>query len=295
MAANTSTGFRSIFGALAAAAALAGAVAAVPAFGPAVALAGAASTWDGLRPEVFGNRRIESGLGIVTLKAPFRPEDQRAVPIAVDARFLDGRTVKAVTLIVDENPMPVAAVFTLGAEKRQVALKTNVRLNQETHVRAVVEASDGRLYMAAQLVRFAGGQAACAAPPTGNPEEIAANMGRMRVANVAAAESAAAGAAASPAASAIASRIRLEVSHPNHTGMALDQQTLLYIPLRMITGLEVRQGETKLFDVAGSISIAENPVFEFDVELTGEHRIVATLKDSDGAEWRRELELPAGS
>ncbi len=281
MAHKTSAGYRL----LAMAIVLAAGVAGIFAPSAPVALAAGMSTWDGLRPEVFGTRRIDSGLGVVTLKAPFRPEDQRAVPVGIEARFIDGRTVKSVTLVVDENPSPVAAVFTLATKKNQVALKTNIRLNQETHVRAIVEASDGKLYMVSQLVRFAGGQAACAAPPTGNPEEIAANMGKMRVANV----------PVEANASSIASRVQLKISHPNHSGMALDQQSLLYIPLRMITNLEVSQGGTKLFDMAGSISLAENPAFEFDVDLTGEHRIVAKLKDSDGAEWSRELELPAGS
>src|SRR5215207_268641 len=66
--------------------------------------ASAQSAWDNIRPEVFGQRIIHDGAGIMTLKAPFRPEDQRAVPIGVDAKFADGRSVKAITIIIDENP-----------------------------------------------------------------------------------------------------------------------------------------------------------------------------------------------
>jgi len=245
----------------------------------------AGSTWDGLKGDVFGQRRIENGLGIMTLKAPVRPEDQRAVPVDIEARFADGRTVKSVTLVVDENPMPVSAVFNMGPNQRQVSLKTNIRLNQQTEVRAIVEASDGALYMASQLVKFAGGQAACAAPPTGNPEEIAANMGKMQLTD----------ASTSGQATQIMHDMRLRISHPNHTGMALDQQTLLYIPLRMISSLEVMQGDVKLFDMIGSITLSENPVLEFPVSLTGEHTINVVLKDSDGTEWKRSLPIQAGS
>lgn len=256
--------------------------------GGAAAWSGAAtagSTWDGLKPDVFGTRKIDSGLGIVTIKAPIRPEDQRAVPVSIDAKFADGRSIKSVTLVVDENPSPVAAVFNMGPGQRHVALKTAIRLNQQTQVRAIIEADDGGLYMASQLVKFAGGQAACAAPPTGNPEEIAANMGKMLLAD----------ANEDGNATQIAHRVRLKISHPNHTGMALDQQTLLYIPLRMVTALEVRQGGAKLFDMTGSITLAENPVFEFPVDLKGEHQINVTLKDSDGAEWKKSLAVRAGS
>ena len=242
-------------------------------------------TWNGLSGDIFGSRTIHNGQGIVKLGAPTRPEDQRAVPVSIDAQFNDGRTVKSVTLVVDENPMPVAEVFTMGANQRSVSLKTKVRLNQQTDVRAIVEASDGELYMASRLVKFAGGQAACAAPPTGNPEEIAANMGKMSLERV----------AAEGNATSIVQPVRLKISHPNHTGMALDQQTLLYIPLRMITELEVRQGEVKLFDMKGSISISENPVFEFPVSLIGADALKVVLNDSEGTEWVRVLPIHAGS
>lgn len=245
----------------------------------------AGGTWDGLKPEVFGQRKIEGGIGVVSIKAPFRPEDQRAVPVSIDARFVDGRTVKSVTLVVDENPSPVAAVFNMGEGRTHFGLKTAVRLNQETQVRAIVEASDGALYMSSQLVKFAGGQAACSAPPTGNADEIAANMGKMQLADVERAGNA----------TEIEHRVRLKISHPNHTGMALDQQTLLYIPLRMITALEISQGGTKLFDMTGSITISENPAIEFPVSLTGDDQLKVVLKDSDGTEWSRTMSIRAGS
>lgn len=247
--------------------------------------ASAGGTWDGLQAEVIGTRSVQSGRGVITLMAPARPDDQRAVPVAIDARFSDGRTVKTVTLVVDENPMPVAAVFNMGPNQRHVAFKTAIRLNQQTEIRAIVEASDGALYMTSRLVKFAGGQAACAAPPTGNPEEIAANMGKMKLADV----------PSEGNATQIEHDIRLTISHPNHTGMAMDQQTLLYIPLRMISTLEVRQGDVKLFDMTGSITIAENPYFEFPVSLIADHNLKVVLKDSEGTEWTRTLPIRAGS
>lgn len=262
------------------------AIAAISSFAaPAARVIADDGTWNALKGEVFGGRTIHNGLGVLKLGAPTRPEDQRAVPISIDAKFVDGRTVKSITLVVDENPMPVAEVFTMGPNQRDISLKTNVRLNQQTDVRAIVEASDGELYMASRLVKFAGGQAACAAPPTGDPKEIAANMGKMSVERI----------ASKGNATSIEQPVRLKISHPNHTGMALDQQTLLYIPLRMITDLEVRQGEVKLFDMKGSISISENPVLEFPVSLTGTNTLKVVLKDSEGAEWVRTLPIHTGS
>ena len=84
-----------------------------------------------------------------------------------------------VTIIVDENPSPVAAQFDIGGKRDRLKLATLMRLNAATDVRVIVEASDGALYMAERFVKFAGGQAACSAPPSGTPELIAANMGKM--------------------------------------------------------------------------------------------------------------------
>ena len=69
----------------------------------------AGKAWDEIRAGVFAGRDIQPAGEAIVLTAPFRPLDQRAVPIEVEAKFADGRTIRAVTLIVDENPSPVAA------------------------------------------------------------------------------------------------------------------------------------------------------------------------------------------
>ena len=103
----------------------------------------AGSAWDEIRAGVFAGRTINPAGEAVVLTAPFRPLDQRAVPIEVEARFADGRTVRAVTIIVDQNPTPVAARFDIGGKREHLKVSTLLRLNAGTDVRAIVEASDG--------------------------------------------------------------------------------------------------------------------------------------------------------
>lgn len=247
------------------------------------ALAG--STWDGIRKEVYGDRPIHDGSGVLVLKAPNRPDDQRAVPISVETALTDGRTVKTVTFVVDENPSPVAAVFHMGPGRERVAISSKFRVNAQTDVRAIVEASDGALYMTSQLVKFAGGQAACAAPPTGDEKEIAANMGKMQLADV----------RSGSARTEINHKVRLSLSHPNHTGMQLDQLTLLYIPLRMVNRVDARLGEETAFTMDGSITLSENPVIEFDYKLNGSDKLDVTMTDTEGASWRKSFPLGPAS
>lgn len=250
---------------------------------PGTALAG--SAWDDVKANVFKGRAIEPAGAIVQLTAPTRPKDQSHVPIAVEAAFKDGRTIRSLTLIVDENPTPIAAVFDFGQKRDKARIATELRLNAATQVRAVVEASDGRLYMADRFVKFAGGQASCSAPPQGDPEEIAANMGKMTFTPVRKAV----------AATEISPSARLQVSHPNHTGMVLDQLTLLYIPLRIVSDIEVREGNERIFTMTGSMTMSQNPVIDFDYQVNGAESMSVLVNDSDGASWQQSFPIGQGS
>ncbi len=243
------------------------------------------STWADLKPDVFGDRKILPAGNLVELNAPTRPDDQRAVPVVLKAHLADGRTIKSVTFVVDENPSPVAAVFKLGPDRTQLNMALNLRFNTGTALRAIVEASDGALYMTSRHVKFAGGQAACSAPPTGNPEDIAANMGKMSFVPE----------TQTAAATVLRPKAQLKISHPNHTGMALDQQTLLYIPLRMISNLEVKQGDERVFEMTGSITLSENPEIDFDYRTNGAQELRVVLADSDGTSWEQAFPIGSGS
>jgi sulfur-oxidizing protein SoxY len=247
--------------------------AAVPAF--------AGNAWDEIRGSVFGDKKIEDGRGLITLGAPYRPEDMRVVPITIDTALNDGRSIKTVSFILDENPTPVVAVFHMGAGRDAVALKSNFRVDRQTDVRAVVETNDGQLYMVSQLIKYAGGQASCSAPPTGDPAEIAANMGKMQLAEVKAADTA----------TTTLGHAKVDLNHPNHTGMVMDQQTLLYTPMKMISEVSVRQGDDVVFTAEGSIALSQNPMIEFDYKRGGSQEFEVTMKDTDGGVWTKKFQI----
>lgn len=245
----------------------------------------AGDTWNDLKPDVFGDRPIVDGSDIIRLEAPHRPEDQRAVPVRMRAVLRDGRTIKSVTFVLDENPMPVSAVFNIGGARSHVELGLNFRLGRKTDVRAIVEASDGTLYMVERFVNFAGGQSACTAPPEGDPAEILANMGMMSVTH----------APSKVAATLARPKARLDLSHPNHTGMVLDPIKLHYTPMRMVQEIEVRQGGELVFSMSGSITLSQDPSIEFDYKVNGETQLNVTAKDSDETVWERTFAINQGS
>jgi sulfur-oxidizing protein SoxY len=249
------------------------------------AVAQASDTWPGIHAEAFGGRAIQDGAGIVTLTAPYRPDDVRSVPLEAEIKLPHGRTIKAVSFVVDMNPSPVAAVFRMGESRAQVHLGTHIRLDQQSDVRVVVEADNGALYMASRLVKFAGGQASCSAPPVGDPAEIVANMGKMDFATL----------GAKPNGSHQTARAHYDLNHPNHTGMVLDPITLLYIPLLMVERIEARQGDALVFEMTGSITLAQNPAVTFDFVTNGAAEMTVTARDTSGTSWTRSFPIgPAG-
>lgn len=264
--------------------ALTACVVAAASFAGLSAVARASESWPGIHAEAFAGRPMQDGGGVVKLTAPYRPDDVRSVPLEADIALPEGRTIRSVSFVVDENPAPVAAVFRLGEGRRQAHLATRIRLDQQSDVRVIVEASDGALYMSGQLVKFAGGQASCSAPPVGDPAEIAASMGRMELAAV----------GQRPNGSHQTGRVRYDLSHPNHTGMVLDPVTLLYIPLLMVERIEARQGDELVLEMTGSITLAQNPAVAFDFVTNGAGEMTMTARDTSGAVWTGRFPIGPG-
>src|SRR3546814_20825578 len=71
-----------------------------------------AERWDFLRGEIFGERALADGAGIVALEAPDRALDAALVPITVTLSGDD--PVPAVYVVVDQHPGPRAAHVTFG-------------------------------------------------------------------------------------------------------------------------------------------------------------------------------------
>lgn len=246
------------------------------------ALGLAQDAWPSIRAELYGARAVESAAGIVALAAPPRAGDDRAVPMRIDARLPFGAAIARMTLVIDENPMPVSAVVDFAEPTRAASFDFTMRLNGPSPVRAIVEADDGRLYMAETTVKTSG-LGACAAPPVTDATAALATLGQMALA-----------ADADPlrARGEAGDRVRLSISHPSYSGMQMDQITLLYRPARFVETLEVWADETPLFTVTGSISLSENPQIAFDRPHAAQ-ALRVRLTDTDGAVFERRFGLGA--
>src|SRR3954452_4841542 len=105
--------------------------------------------WPGLVRDIFDGRPMNDGGGVIAIEMPYRAEDAAIVPVTLRTMLPagDSRRVVAITLVIDQNPAPMAARFELGADAAVSQISTRVRVNNYTDVHAVAELSDGKLYM----------------------------------------------------------------------------------------------------------------------------------------------------
>jgi sulfur-oxidizing protein SoxY len=232
--------------------------------------------WPDLARDVFNDRPLADGSGLIAIEMPVRAEDAGIVPVTLRATLPpgDARVVTAFTLVIDENPAPVAATFKVGAGVTLIS--TRVRVNAYTDVHAVAELSDGRLYVVDTYIKASGG---CSAPMAKNPDAEQANLGLMRFRQFA---------PPSVAPSNVTREAQIMIRHPNNSGLQRDQVSLLYIPLFIVSQLRVWQGDELLIDMEGGISISEDPNIRFAYRPNGASKFRAEAVDTEGHVFKGE-------
>jgi sulfur-oxidizing protein SoxY len=238
--------------------------------------------WPGLVQDIFDNHAMEDGAGVIAIEMPYRAEDAAIVPVTLRTMLPagDSRRVVAITLVIDQNPSPMAARFELGQDSSVSQISTRVRVNNYTDVHAVAELSDGKLYVAKTYVKASGG---CSAPAAKNADEAKGKLGQMRFRQFTKSNE-------GPASGAREAQIM--VGHPNNSGLQMDQVTQLYVPAFFVNELQVSQDDRLILKMAGGISISEDPNIRFTYVPNGAKRVHVEAKDTEGhvfqSEWKVE-------
>ncbi len=237
--------------------------------------------WPGLVQDIFNNRPINDGSGVIAIEMPYRAEDAAVVPVTLRTKLSpdDSRRVRAITLVIDRNPAPMAAKFELGPDAKVTEISTRVRINNYTDVHAVAELSDGQLYMVKTYVKASGG---CSAPAAKNAEEAKNRLGQMRYRQFAT--------SAEERANGIR-EAQIMIGHPNNSGLQMDQLTQLYIPAFFINELRLWQDDSLVLAMEGGISISEDPNIRLTYVSNGARRFRAEAKDTEGHVFHNEWDI----
>jgi sulfur-oxidizing protein SoxY len=238
----------------------------------------ASGVWRKVRADLFAGAPIAPGNNVLVLETPKRAEDAAVVPLVVRAQFAQSqsRYIEKLWLIIDNNPSPIAAVFRFTPESGRADIETRVRVEQYTHIRAVALTSGGSLYMAVNYVKASGG---CSAPAGKDAAAARASLGKMRLRVDDALVT------GRPALA------QLMISHPNDSGLAMDQLTRTYAPPHYVRSVEVRYGGKMVMSADLDFSISENPNFRFYFIPGSDKELEARVVDSKDLEFTAKLTL----
>jgi len=240
--------------------------------------------WAPIRKMMFGDREILDGKDIVRVYLALRAADAATVPVAVKAQIdqTPERYIQRVYLIVERNPSPAAGIFHFTPESGRAQVETRLRFEDFSHVRAIAETNDGKLYMDSRWVKAAGG---CSAP-SGKFQVPAALMGKMKFRfddSVKYNEP---------------NLVQVNIRHPNESGLAMDFDASR-VP-QFVRSVVVTYDSKPVMTAEVDFSLSDNPTFRFwfvprkagelrvEVEDTHDQRYVQTIPISEGAQ------LPGG-
>jgi sulfur-oxidizing protein SoxY len=234
--------------------------------------------WPGLVQDIFNNRPMNDGADVIAIEMPYRAEDAAIVPVTLRTKLSpgDSRRVLTITLVIDQNPAPMAAKFELGPDAKVSEISTRVRVNNYTDVHAVAELSDGKLYVTKTYVKASGG---CSAPAAKNADEARSRLGQMRYRQF-----------TRPGQGPVSGvrEAQVMIGHPNNSGLQMNQVTQLYIPAFFVNELRLWQDDGLVLAMEGGISISEDPNIRFTYVANGAKRFRAEAKDTEGHVFRNE-------
>jgi len=233
-------------------------------------------TWDGIKEELYGNRPLHDGSRFISIDAPYRTPDDARAQLAAHIVAPPGLQIGKVTVVLDENPMPVSAVFALDRPLPSFFFDVTMRVNGPTPMHVIAETSDGQLFVAETFVKTSG-LGACSAPPGSDPDSALASLGEMNIEVTG---------TLPPAGSATTllnrmNRMDVDIDHPSHSGMQMDQISLLFIPMRYVETVEIDLDGAAYVDMTGSISLSENPRVGLSVPRRSQS-VDVTMTDTNG-------------
>jgi sulfur-oxidizing protein SoxY len=230
--------------------------------------------WTELKGTMFDERQIGDGSHLLAIEAPYRAHDAALVPIEITALKPQSPDayIKTITLVIDKNPAPVAAVFHLAPESGLASISTRVRVNAYSDIRAIAETSDGALHMVSRFVKASGG---CSAPAQKDLDESLAKLGIMKLRRYTPIPT-------PTGASGPIHEAQLMIRHPNTTGLQMDQVTGYYIPAHFVDEIEIRLGDRTVLSIEGAISLSENPTVRFHFVPQDDADLSAHVEDTDG-------------
>ncbi len=209
------------------------------------------NTWNNvLKPEFFAQQAIEESDKVIELEAPVRAEDPSLVPVKVTSKIKQTKEhyIKKILVLVDNNPYPYVGEFEFTPESGKADIAMRIRVNTNSHIRAIAQMNDDKLTMTKKFVKASGG---CSAPIGTNSDDAMSRLGKMKFrldGEVKVGEP---------------TSVQLMISHPNITGMQMDQVTRFVKKAHFVKQVKVSFNDKPILTAKTDIAISSDPNFRF--------------------------------
>jgi sulfur-oxidizing protein SoxY len=209
------------------------------------------TTWNNtLKKSYFAGKTIQESNTVIELETPYRAEDPALVPIKIISKIKQTKDnyIKKITVFVDKNPYPFVGEFELTPETGKADLAMRVRVNTYSYIRAIAEMNNGKFYMTKKFIKASGG---CSAPIGADLDAAMKRLGKMKFKVNKKLE------AGEP------SLVQLLISHPNITGMQMDQVTRFIKKSHFMDKLTITFNDKPVLTATTDIAISADPNFRF--------------------------------
>ena len=237
-----------------------------------------AGVWETfLKDKYFKDVTIIEDSTVIEMTTPYRAEDAAVTPVSISAKIEQNPDlyIEKIYVVVDKNPDPLVGVFNLTPKMGKADLAMRIRINEYTNVRAIAALNTGEHHMVTNFVKASGG---CSAPLGADLKAAMERIGQMKFRNVEQENT---------------GELKLAqfmVSHPNITGMQLDQRTRLITPAHYIKKVNITLDDEPLMSAEMGISVSADPSFRFFFKPQTKGVIKAEVSDSKGLEWTETFE-----
>jgi sulfur-oxidizing protein SoxY len=233
--------------------------------------------WPVIKESFFAGKTIENA-PFIKLEGPRRAESGAQVPITltIDKALTDADAIKKVYLIVDANPIQLAAVYHFTPLNGKAQIATRIRQEADSFVRAIGETADGKLYMTAIEIRAAGG---CGGPVDGDDKAIRAASGKIKM-NV-----------ETPIKFGEANAATFLIKHPMFTGLQRDLVSGGYKPAFYINKVAFTYNSKPVMHVDFGVAVAEDPYLRFHYVPDVPGMLEVKADDNEGKSFTHSVEV----
>jgi sulfur-oxidizing protein SoxY len=203
-----------------------------------------------LKNQYFSGKTIEESNNIIELDVPIRAEDPALVPLKINTKIkqTNDSYIKKILVLVDKNPFPFVGEFEFSPHSGKADLAMRIRVNTYSYIRAIAEMNDGKLYMTKKYVKASGG---CSAPVGADLDAAMQRLGKMKFRlddGIKAKEP---------------TLVQLLISHPNLSGMQMDQVTRFIKKSHFVEQMKVSFNDKPILTAKTDIAISSDPNFRF--------------------------------